>query len=101
MTLIIFSIMLLNVQEDDLPKEENIVGKAGSTLFLTLPIIYVLFKAFMTIKNGAFPMVNEDFGNINTIGMHLFTTYTFPFEVVSILLLIGLLGVVVLAKRRI
>jgi NADH-quinone oxidoreductase subunit J len=40
-------------------------------------------------------------GCVSTIGDRLFSTYLFPFEVTSFLLLLALLGAVVLAKRKI
>jgi NADH-quinone oxidoreductase subunit J len=39
-------------------------------------------------------------GNVQAIGIELFTTYLLPFEVVSIVLLLGVIGAVVLAKRQ-
>jgi len=39
-------------------------------------------------------------GCVSTIGDRLFSTYLFPFEVTSFLLLVALLGAVVLAKRK-
>jgi len=101
MTLVIFSIMLLNVQEEDLPKEENILGKTSLSLFFVLPILLIITRAIGTMQNTSFPEIDNDFGTVKTIGLFLFTNYSFPFEVISILLLISLLGVVVLAKRRI
>lgn len=101
MTLVIFSIMLLNVQEEDLPSEGNILGKVSLSMLLVLPMIIIIGRSVTVIENGQFPPVSSDFGTIKSIGMFLFTTYSFPFEVISILLLISLMGVVVLAKRRI
>lgn len=40
-------------------------------------------------------------GCVNTIGDQLFSTYLFPFELTSLLLLLAMLGAVVLAKRKI
>jgi len=40
-------------------------------------------------------------GCVNTIGDQLFSTYLFPFEITSFLLLLAMLGAVVLAKRKI
>jgi hypothetical protein len=39
-------------------------------------------------------------GNIEQVGMMLYTDYLVPFEVASILLLVAMVGAVVLAKRR-
>lgn len=101
MTLIIFSIMLLNVHAEDLPKENNISGKALTTLLFLTPVIYIIFRAVKQIPVGDFPLIDQDFGTVKSLGLFLFKNYSFPFEVISILLLISLLGVVVLAKRRI
>ncbi|MFN8673843.1 MAG: NADH-quinone oxidoreductase subunit J [Candidatus Sericytochromatia bacterium] len=101
MTLVIFSIMLLNVQEEDLPNEGNIAQKTAFSVFLLIPILLLILKAVSIIPTGDFPVVTEKYSDIHEIGIFLFTKYTFPFEVVSILLLISLVGSVVLAKRKI
>ena len=101
MTLVIFSIMLLNVQDEDLPNEGNIPQKTAFSIFLLIPIILLVLKAVSIIPSGEFPNVDEKYGTINQIGLFLFTKDSFPFEVISILLLISLVGSVVLAKRRI
>ena len=38
-------------------------------------------------------------GNTETIGDVLYTTYLFPFEVASLILLVAMIGAIVLAKR--
>ena len=42
----------------------------------------------------------EDFGTIQGVGMLLFTRHILPFEMISVLLLIAIIGAVILAKRR-
>lgn len=42
----------------------------------------------------------EPLGNTQAIGIELFTTYVLPFEVVSLVLLLAVVGAVVLAKRQ-
>jgi NADH-quinone oxidoreductase subunit J len=39
-------------------------------------------------------------GTTESIGQTLFTSYLFPFEAVSLLLLAALIGAVILAKRQ-
>lgn len=41
-----------------------------------------------------------DYGTPQSIGKVLFTQYVWPFEVISVLLLIGIVGSIMLAKRR-
>ena len=40
-------------------------------------------------------------GTAQEVGMLLFTTYLLPFEVVSVLILIAIVGAIVLARREI
>ncbi len=44
--------------------------------------------------------VPEDFGSVEAVSGILFTRYLIPFEVVSILLVVGMVGAVVLARRE-
>jgi NADH-quinone oxidoreductase subunit J len=58
------------------------------------------------VVDGSCPTPNPDhtgggLGCVNTIADQLFSTYLFPFEVTSFLLLVAMLGAVVLAKRKI
>ena len=39
-------------------------------------------------------------GDSKVVGQILFTSYVFPFEAVSFLLLVGIVGSILLAKRR-
>jgi NADH-quinone oxidoreductase subunit J len=47
------------------------------------------------------PKADPTFGNPQSIGKVLMTSYVWPFEVISILLLVGIVGSIMLAKRRI
>jgi NADH:ubiquinone oxidoreductase subunit 6 (subunit J) len=38
-------------------------------------------------------------GNTETIGEALYSTYLFPFEVASLILLVAMIGAIILAKR--
>lgn len=98
LTLFIFIIMFLNVKEANLPKEPN----KNMTLFLgslaLIPFNILILRAFSKMPLH----VNEpprDFGKINPLGMELFTHWLLPFELISILLLVALIGAVVLARK--
>jgi NADH-quinone oxidoreductase subunit J len=39
-------------------------------------------------------------GDVDSIAMLLFTRYILPFEIASVLLLVGIIGAVVLARRK-
>ena len=48
-----------------------------------------------------FSEVPENFGEAKEVGKVLFTQYLIPFELTSILLLVGIIGAVVLGKKDI
>jgi NADH-quinone oxidoreductase subunit J len=57
------------------------------------------------VVDGSCPIPNPNhtgggLGCVSTIGDQLFSTYLFPFEITSFLLLLAMLGAVVLAKRK-
>ena len=43
--------------------------------------------------------VAEDFGNIEQVGELMLSAYLYPFEIISVLLLVAVVGVVLLAKK--
>lgn len=46
------------------------------------------------------PMSHDAYGSPQAIGRVLFTQYVWPFEIASVLLLVGIVGSILLAKRR-
>ncbi|MDB5097982.1 MAG: nuoJ [Cyanobacteria bacterium RYN_339] len=102
MARVVFVIMLLNVRDEDLPSEPNLVRSVGIGLG-TMAVLFfmILVPAINKYPNDMVESVPAKFGGIEWVGLHLFTRFTFPFEVISILLTVAVVGVVVLAKRRI
>lgn len=98
LTLFIFIIMFLNVKEANLPKEPN----KNITLFLgsiaLLPFNFLILRAFYKMPLHVNP-VESDFGKIKPLGIELFTQWLLPFELISILLLVALIGAVVLGRK--
>jgi NADH-quinone oxidoreductase subunit J len=100
MVLFLFVIMLLNLgvpgptEKFDLKKPVGILVGFGLFAMLASQILPGMMQFTQ-------PMARDDFGKPEAIGRTLFTQYAFPFEAVSILLLIGIVGSILLAKRRI
>jgi len=44
--------------------------------------------------------LESDFGKIKPLGMELFTQWLLPFELISLLLLVALIGAVVLGRKE-
>jgi NADH-quinone oxidoreductase subunit J len=48
----------------------------------------------------SFPAAPEGYGSIAVLGRELFTRFYYPFEAISLLLVVAMIGAVLLAKRR-
>ena len=94
--LILFIIMFLNIKEKNLPDEPYKLRWIVSMSLLIAPFAYYLIDLVNTMSFKS--LVLKDLGSIKEIGMQLYTKWVLPFEMISILLLIALIGVVILAK---
>jgi NADH-quinone oxidoreductase subunit J len=103
MVLVVFVIMLLNV-EQDLFESKRLRGLAavGGVLGLALVslavfVFYAVNKAIQT--NGATDAGAPTMGATENIGKALFTVYLLPFEITGILLLMAIVGAMLLSRR--
>lgn len=102
MVLFLFVIMLLNLQ-DETKLTENITYKKLSAVLLSILLFAVLaitvyfsfFNKYKVMNPGA-----EQLGTIEVIGRDLYTVFSFPFEIVSFILLAAIVGAIVLAKKK-
>jgi NADH-quinone oxidoreductase subunit J len=100
MSLILFIIMFLNIQEKDLPVEKRRwLYLLGGVVVIT-PIALLLIKIVKTLPGSDTTIVGGGFGGIKEVALVLYQDWLLPFEMVSILLLIALVGAVVLAGKR-
>jgi NADH-quinone oxidoreductase subunit J len=108
MVLFLFVIMLLNLGAPEALKES---GRLGTAPAIVVGLIFLsLLSGVGAIDRGLPPVSTkaaqfmESGGTPEQVGIALFNPsqpWLFPFEVTSFLLLIGVVGAVVLAKRRI
>jgi NADH-quinone oxidoreductase subunit J len=68
---------------------------------LFVEVGYVLVSGTLTGTQGSdTPEAIASVGNVQAIGKLLFTDYLLPFELAAVLLLIGIVGAVVLARKK-
>jgi NADH-quinone oxidoreductase subunit J len=101
MVLFIFVIMLLNAGSEKSSNKSWFAQIAGIPLLLA----FVALLGFL-IRSVLPAMRPVEFGSwvggtAEKIGQMLFTEYLLPFEVISVLILIAILGAVVLAQKEI
>ncbi|MFT5699369.1 MAG: NADH-quinone oxidoreductase subunit J [Desulforhopalus sp.] len=100
MSLIIFIIMFLNIQDDDLPIEEGRFLYLAGGIAILIPIASFLVKVVKSVPETQVTIVGNGFGGVKEVGLVLFQDWLLPFEIVSLLLLVALIGAVVLAGKR-
>jgi len=105
MVLVLFVIMLLNLQ-DEAPMKEHVRAPQIVGIVLAVCSLALILQAILWTGNPSIdsmlsqsPYASE-IGTVQYIGTELFTTYVFPVELVSVLLLAAMIGAVVLAKKR-
>ena len=70
-----------------------------AALFMAALAYSVITGALADVSGGATPEALSQMGNVQALGRELFTRFLLPFELASILLLVGMVGAVVLARR--
>jgi NADH-quinone oxidoreductase subunit J len=95
MVLFLFVIMFLN------PAAVEQRGRFGWGFGIVAALLLSgALTAVMTNPEPAPVAATELFGSPETLAKSLFTDFTLPFEIASILLLVAIIGAVVLAKRE-
>jgi NADH-quinone oxidoreductase subunit J len=96
--------MLLSLAEAEVSapglKISRIIGGA-STLGLLAVLGLAISRLGLTSPSPLSPARQASFGSLRALGQIVYTTYLLPFEAVSLLLLVAILGAVVVAKSRI
>lgn len=102
MVLFLFVIMILKDEQKKEVKREARTRGIYVGAALSAFAIFGILAAFIVRSpaSSMLPNVSADFGKPQPIGYTLFSQYIYPFEVASILLLIGIVGSILLAKRR-
>lgn len=97
--LYLFVVMLLNVDKERSAKRANRYWPliAGFGVLIAAEIVLLLARG--TFPAGAGQLMKPGFGGVNALGVELYSKYLIPFEIASVILLVGLIGAVMLAKR--
>ncbi len=102
MVLFLFVIMLVPLGREG-PRPP--VGHVAGALLLAVLLAGVLISYFWSAETpevfGPTSRLTASGGNIETVGMELYTRYLLPFEIASVLLLVAMIGAVVLARKKV
>jgi NADH-quinone oxidoreductase subunit J len=95
MVLMLFVIMMLSRHVEGGPRE----GSRPAWIVSGVIGLIVVFKIGALFGFGKPPEAVDEFGTIQGVGSLLFNSYVLPFELISVLLLIAVIGAVILSKR--
>jgi NADH-quinone oxidoreductase subunit J len=105
LVLYLFVVMLLNVEQDD-----RYHGQWRIAGFVCVPLLIEFLVLAAGSRTSNRPPASATHpteaaasagGNTQAIGELLFSTYLYPFEVASLVLLVAMIGAIILAKRDI
>lgn len=104
MVLFVFVIMLLNLGEVKKYKIEATSGRIAGAILTGLFLLQLAVAGYNVTSNvpGIERFITDTKGLDSTkiIGRALFSDYLLPFEIVSIVLIVGIIGAVVLGKKK-
>ncbi len=98
LVLYLFVVMLLNVRTEDRYHGQLPVGAFLGVTLLTEAVLLLAHRDGAS-TTPAPPEPAKAAGNTEAIGDLLYSTYVFPFEVASLILLVAMIGAIILAKR--
>lgn len=100
MVLFLFTIMLMNLNQEDEPHKKLATKLAAAVSFglVSFVILAVFIKAMPIIDT--YKQTGQDFQSIKVLGKVLLNEYMVPFEFASVLLLVAMIGAVLLSKKE-
>lgn len=96
--LIIFAIMLINIPFIQNPNEMWSTRPLLYGIFITLLFGFIIFSIYTSSFTQSAPF-NQSGSSIKEIGITLLTDFFIPFELLSLLLLVGLVGAINIARK--
>ncbi len=89
---------------DSISDIDETISNPRLAFFLTGVVAVIVVMIFMAPVIGAnaqaFYPVHADYGNIQDVGLVLFTKYLIPFEVAAVMLLVAMIGGIILAGKK-
>lgn len=100
MVLFLFVIMLLNLGDDRLLKWKLNSSRSVAVLLAVALLVEILYFVINFTSGSALSPKADSMGTVESIGKILYSSYLFPFEITSILLLAAMVGAILLAKKK-
>jgi len=95
--LFLFVIMLLHARTGE-ARAEKLRGQRTAAVLLAAGFLGVIVAVLRSRPGAALEAAPEGFGTAQAVGRALFTAYVLPFELASVVLLIGIMAAVVIGR---
>ena len=100
LVLYLFVVMLLNLKQDERYHRQWPVAAGVGFLLVLEALVLALVKGRSSAAGVASgESAEKGLGNTEALGDVLYSTYLFPFEVASLILLVAMIGAIILAKK--
>jgi NADH-quinone oxidoreductase subunit J len=101
MMLFLFCILLLNLGAPQMLNEKSWL-KTGVAIGLCVVLLMAVVSQVIgpLMLAAGLPTSPDDFGTARNVGRYMFTGWVYAFEIASVLLLVGIVGSILVAKRR-
>lgn len=97
MVLFVFVIMLLDLKQEQ-ARRRSLPGLAGGVV--SVGVLAVIMANTFWKSNTGMSHLSANFpGDTESLGKLLFSNYVLPFEILSLLLLVAMVGAILLSKR--
>lgn len=100
MALYAFGMMFFDTTRDVKEKQGNKAIILGLSVISALLIVVIVAAPIVGSNIEALYPVTEGAGNVQEVGMVLFTKYLVPFEVAAVMLLVAMIAGIVLAGKK-
>lgn len=102
MVLFLFVVMMLDINLDRLREGFWSYLPLGSiiALLMVAEMGLVLGGSYLGLLEAEVPQTSADHSNVQAVGRLLFTDYVYPFELASVILLVGIVAAVALTQRE-
>jgi NADH-quinone oxidoreductase subunit J len=100
MILFLFCILLLNLGAPQMLSEKSWIKTWVAVALTAVLVAAIVSQVVGPLSANADPTSPDGYGTAGAVGQTLFTGWVYAFEIASVLLLVGIVGSILLAKRR-
>nr|WP_314227975.1 NADH-quinone oxidoreductase subunit J [uncultured Kingella sp.] len=103
MVMFLFVVMMLNIDIEEMRKgfwRHAPIALTVGVLMAALLIMIFLAPDTNLAAFGAMKDIPADYSNVRDLGVQIYTTYLLPFELASVLLVLGMVAAIALVHRK-